>query len=141
MLTGLLKSKPGNEVQVLTENAKTGIEAITTLVEDRNNLAKEVQHLNSVCARLTMENEQLRSAFMEMQTQRDFWMRTNAKLEASLNQLGIVVQTMRQEFYQGGSVRGPNQSGAHSQSITPDNTTQQIASRFAPEMKNAKSVA
>lgn len=123
MIRDLLIRKPGNEVQVLKEKAETGLSALQELVQDRNSLAKEVQDQRGIIDRLTIENESLRRSCAEFQQQRDFALRANARLEAHLNQLGVIIQTMFREFSKPADVKA-------------------LAERFAPEVgKNAKSVA
>ena len=125
MMKDLLIRKPGNEVQVLSEQAKTGLQALDDLVRDRNSLAKECQDHRQTIERQTMELESLRIAFAEMQTQRDFWMRTHARIESNLNQLAGIMQIMWREFQ-----RVPDKNA----------DIKQIAEKFAPEVKNVKSV-
>ena len=72
-----------------------------------------------------MENESLQVAVVEMQSQRDFWMRTHARIESNLSQLGAIMQVMWKEFQ-----RHPDKNA----------DIKQIAEKFAPEVKNVKSV-
>lgn len=129
MIGNILSRKPGNEPEALATEAKSGLQALDTLLQDRNNLAKEVISLRQIIDKMTLENEHLRTQYVDMQLQRDFWMRVHAKLEANLNQLGSIMQTMYGEF----------KAASRVQLVNPD--AKQIAERFSPEAtKNAKSV-
>lgn len=121
MIGNILQKKPGNELQVLSDQAKSGLQAIDELIQDRNNAMAEVQHLRAVNDKLVMENEMFRQSLADMQNQRDYWMRVHAKLESNLNQLSSIMQVMWSEF------KGPRLPQI------PD--ASQIAEKFAPEKK------
>lgn len=126
MIAEMLKKKPGNEAQVLTERAKDGLLALDTIVAERNAAMAEVQAQRQVIDRLTMENESLRQAVADAVNQRDFWMRVHAKLESNLNQLGKIMENMWTEFHGRQPMPQPIQP-------QPPGDVRQIAQRLAPE--------
>jgi hypothetical protein len=128
MIRDMLIRKPGNEVAVLTETAKNGLQAIDTLVLERNALAKEVIDLRRAYDKLILDHQSLVTAHGAAMEQRDFWMRANARVETHLSQIGTALQALYNELRK-----------------APDNNDKikQLAERFAPEagvQKNVKSV-
>lgn len=116
-LASLIPVKPGNETEVLSRAAKEGLTAIEQLVEERNSAVAEVARQDAVIQRLQAQNESLRMQCISMQQQRDFWMRSGARIEAHLNNLFAQMKTLHDEIHRGDETRqlaseGQNESAA-----------------------------
>lgn len=129
-LKELVTRKPGNDSQVLAEQAKNGLTALETILSDRDRAINEVHAQRAIIDKLVMENEGLRQANADLIYQRDFWMRSNAQFEALLGQLGATMQNMMHLVH-----RQPQ--------AQQTSDLKQIAEKFSPDtgkVKNAKSV-
>ena len=117
MIEAFMRKKPGNEVAVLSDTAKSGLAAIDSLVLERNSVMQLNIDLKAAVAKLEIENEAYRTRSAELQMQRDNWMRHSAKIEALLGNLYVAMNTLNSELSKG---KQPNEA-------------RQIAERFAPE--------
>jgi FtsZ-binding cell division protein ZapB len=112
-----MRKKPGNEMAVLSETAKSGLAAIDNLVLERNSVMQENIGLKADVERLTSENEGLCIRCSELQMQRDAWMQHSAKVESLLGNLYTAMNNLNIELKKG----------------KQNNEARQIAERFAPE--------
>jgi len=117
MIEAFMRKKPGNEIAVLSDKAKSGLTAIDELVSERNLIMQQNIDLKAQVAKLEMESESLSSRTLELQMQRDYWMQHSAKIEVLLGNLYVAMNTLNAELKKG---KQPNEA-------------RQIAERFAPE--------